>query len=479
MTDSPVLSVRGLTKSFGSVEVLRGIDLDFGAGEFIGLMGPNGAGKSTLIKILDGVYGRSGGEITFESTSVANLAERQGVGFLHQDLGLVDELSIVENLRLGERPVLLFGPFLDKRREVEMATEVIDRVGLDYDVHTQVGLLSPGEKALVAIARLLSRGVKVLFLDEATSTLPPGDSRRLIGALESVIEEEGATVIMVSHKLSEILDVADRIVLLLDGRVAVEMESSGSQRDELVSRLVAHETEDAAARVVRPGGGKVMATLTDVRGGRAGPVNLELRAGQVTGLTGLPGSGLHDIAHLVGGSMSPRSGHTRREECRTAVVPPNRESEGGFDDLSVLENMTISALPAWSKAGGVLSEGAERDAAIDLIDRLGVVPADPDAVFGTLSGGNKQKVIFGRALLRRPGIYVLCEPTRGVDVATRAAIYRLISTIVDDDTAVLVVSSDSEDLFAVCDEIAVVEDGVIGEFFRADETDPQELEAFI
>jgi ribose transport system ATP-binding protein len=255
------------------------------------------------------------------------------------------------------------------------------------------------------------------------------------------------------------------------------MEAEGLERGALVRTLLAHEIEEAEPRTPRTGG-KVMVSLSEVSGGRAGPVTFDLRAGQVTGLTGLPGSGLHDVAHLVNGSMAPTAGTIERQPCRTAFVPPNRESEGGFDDLSVLENMTISALPEWSK-GSVLRHRPEWDSANGLVDQLGVNPADPDAYYGTLSGGNKQKVIFGRALLRHPGVYVLCEPTRGVDIATRAAIYRLISTLVDEETAVLVVSSDAEDLFAVCDELAVVEEGTVGRFLRADETNPQEMEAFI
>jgi ribose transport system ATP-binding protein len=194
-----LVSVRGLTKSFGSVEVLHGINLDLRAGEFVGLMGPNGAGKSTLIKILDGVYSASRGEMTYESRPVGNLAELDQVGFVHQDLGLIGDLSIVENLRLGERPVRRFGPFLDRGREAEMAVETLARMSLDYDVYAPVDDLAPGEKALVAIARLLARGARVLFIDEATSTLPPSDAGYLIETLRGLVRNEDATVVMVSH----------------------------------------------------------------------------------------------------------------------------------------------------------------------------------------------------------------------------------------------------------------------------------------
>lgn len=481
------ISVRGLRKSFGSVEVLHGIDLEITPGQFVGMMGPNGAGKSTLIKILDGVYTRSQGEILFDGEPVRNLSERPEVGFLHQDLGLIEDLSIVDNLRLAEPPLRLFGPILDKRRERGIAAAALERVGLDYPVETLIQELSPAEKTLVAVARLLNRGASVLFLDEATSTLPPADSNRLINTLRRLIAEEQTTVIMVSHKLSEVLEAADRIVLLLDGLIAADLASTGSsaeeQREKLVSMLVSHETKASVVgrsrRMVNRTSDKVLVSLEDVYGGDVGPLNLELFAGQVAGITGLPGSGLHDVAHLVNGSIKATRGRSERRSKVTGFVPPDRETQGGFEDLSVLDNLTVSALGLWQWPGGLLRTGSMRKRGAEMVEHLAVKPPDPASSFGTLSGGNKQKVIFGRGLLRDPGVYVLCEPTRGVDLATRAAIYELINDLTKRDVAVLVATSDSEDLFAVCDRFAVVVDGQLGDFIWADETNPQELEEFI
>ncbi|MCU1676289.1 MAG: Sugar transporter ATP-binding protein, partial [Frankiales bacterium] len=206
--------ISGLRKSFGPNEVLGGIDLTIRSGEFVGLMGPNGAGKSTLIKILGGVYTRTSGDITYAGAPVRSLAERPEVGFIHQDLGLIDDLSIVDNLRLGEAPMRRVGPVLDGGRERRSAEAALQTVRLDRPVTTLVGELAPGEKTLVAVARLLSRGARVLFIDETTSTLPPQDANRLITTLRDTVASQGATVIMVSHKLSEILDATERIVVL-------------------------------------------------------------------------------------------------------------------------------------------------------------------------------------------------------------------------------------------------------------------------
>ncbi|MBS1889191.1 MAG: sugar ABC transporter ATP-binding protein [Actinobacteria bacterium] len=475
--------ISGLRKSFGSTEVLGGIDLTIRGGDFVGLMGPNGAGKSTLIKILDGVYDRSSGQIQYGGEAVSKLGERPEVGFIHQDLGLVDELSISDNLRLGEQPMRRIGPFVDRGREREAAVRALANVGLELPVETLIGQLSPGEKTLVAITRVLERGARVIFVDEATSTLPPHDSHRLIEALKQTAAR-GATVIMVSHKLSEILDATNRVVLLLDGKIVADSPAASLDRSALVEMLVTREKEDVAQEATakpRPaGGGKELLRLEDVKGGLIDGVDLILKSGEIVGLTGLPGSGLHDVAHLAHGTMKPRGGKVvRAAGCTSALVPPHRETQGGFLEQSTLENLTISSLSRWRSPVRLLRGGSERRDAGEVMDRLSVRPADPGAVFGTLSGGNKQKVVFGRALLSGPSVYVLCEPTRGVDVGTRMEIYKLIEDLASGGAGVLVVTSDSEDLFAICNRIAVVVDGRLGAFIEAEETNPQQLEAFI
>jgi ribose transport system ATP-binding protein len=471
--------IQGLRKSFGRNEVLHGIDLTIPAGEFVGLMGPNGAGKSTLIKILGGVYSRTSGEISYGGKPVDSLADIPEVGFIHQDLGLVDDLTIADNLRLGEEPLLRFGFVLDRGRERDAARLALTRVELDCDPSTLVADLSPAEKALVAIARLLDRGARVLLIDEATSTLPPAEAKRLVDAL-AVTVAAGATVIMVSHKLSEILDVAQRVVVILDGSLAADSPASELDREALVQMLIVHESQTLQDNRGHRAPGDDLLRIEGAFGGRAGPVDLTLRAGEVLGLTGLPGSGLHDVAYLAHGSTQPRKGSVwLAEGARTALVPPHRESQGGFLELSVQSNMTMSSLARWRHPLRVLRAGAERRGATEMIEKLSVLPADPDAAFGTLSGGNKQKVVFGRVLFRKPQVYVLCEPTRGVDIGTRREIYRLIHQLCDEGAGVLVITSDSEDLFAVCDRIAVVDEGSLGNFIPVGETDAHELEAFI
>jgi ribose transport system ATP-binding protein len=473
------ITISNLSKSFGRATVLSDIELEIGPGEFIGLMGPNGAGKSTLIKILGGIHHADRGTIAYDGQPVGSLAECPEVAFIHQDLGLIEDLSVVDNLRLGEPPLRRAGPILNHAKEREAAARALERVGLTCPSTTLIFELSPGEKALVAIARALDRGAKVLFIDEATSTLPPGDARRLIATLKKTAAD-GATVIMVSHKLSEILDSCRRIVVLIDGRIVSDHDAVGLDRAGLVERLVAHESQAHDPAAPRTAPGEEVMRLEGAAAGRAGPVDLVLRRGEVVGLTGLAGSGLHDVAHLVAGTLEPRAGKVHRAASVTsALVPPHRETQGGFTDLSISENATISALPRWRSLARILRLGRERSDVTDVVTRLAVVPSDITAPYGALSGGNKQKVIFGRALLKGATVYVLCEPTRGVDVATRSEIYDLIRGLRRDGAAVLIVTSDSEDLFAVCDSIGVCVDGRVDDLLPVEESNATQLEAFV
>jgi ribose transport system ATP-binding protein len=486
ITPAPPLSISGLSKSFGSTKVLHGVDLHIGPGEFVGLMGPNGAGKSTLIKILDGVHTATSGTIRVDDQAVSSLAERSDVGFIHQDLGLVETMPVLDNLRLGERPMRVFGPLLDHRAERRAALEALERVDLAWAIDELVATLAPGEQALVAIARAFARGARILFVDEATSTLPAADAARVITALRENAAQ-GATIVMVTHKLHEILDATNRVVVLLDGRLAADQLTAGMDRAALVDLLLQHE----AAKAEREAPGSVADAGPDGRpepvleisgafAGRAGPVDLVLRPGEVLGLTGLPGSGLHDVAFLAHGSLRPTRGTVRLAAgARVAIVPPHRETQGGFDHLSVHENITVSSLGTWRTKLRLLALGREKRDSAQMVERLNVQPPGIDTPYGVLSGGNKQKVIFGRALLQRPAVYVLCEPSRGVDVGTRSEIYGLIEELRAEGAAVLVVTSDSEDLFAVCDAVSVVEDGRLSESRPIENMQMADLEVMV
>jgi ribose transport system ATP-binding protein len=473
------VSIRGLVKSFAGNQVLRGISLDFRPGEVTGLMGANGAGKSTLIKILDGIYSSDGGTITVDGTAVRSLADRPDVGFIHQDLGLIEELSVSDNLRLGGPSARRARLLIDRQAERMSAAVALERVGLTCQPDALVASLSPGEKTLVAAARVLARGVTTLFVDETTSTLPPADAKRVIGAL-SAAARSGACIVMVTHKLAEILDSTDRVVVLVDGTVAEDAETSKLDREALVKMLLAHDVAARAAQAGQFTAADPLLRFEDVTAGRVGPLNLSLYRGEILGLTGRPGSGLHDIAFLAAGHVKPAEGRldVQSAVC-AALVPPHRETQGGFLDLDVTCNMSIASIWRYTRRVGLIRRGAERSSVRAMAARLGVRPADPSAQYGVLSGGNKQKVIIGRALLKDPNLVVLCEPTRGVDIGTRADIYELIREVAAGGAAVLITTSDAEDLFAVCDRIGIVEGGRVRPPQRPDELSAAQIEELV
>jgi ribose transport system ATP-binding protein len=475
------LEISGLTKSFGPNVVLKDVSFTIGSGEFVGLMGPNGAGKSTLIKILAGVYTASSGKIRVGGEVIRSLADSSDVGFIHQDLGLVDGLTIAENLSLGVPPTRLVGPILNKRAERQNAQRVLSRAGLNMHVDTMLGDLTAGEKTLVAVARVFDRGARILVLDETTSTLPPREASRVIASLTAVVEG-GATVIMVTHKLSEILQAAQRVLVLVDGELVADEPTAGLDRAALVAMLRQHESTPLVGTTPSVGGhSDVLVELRDVRLGRLYPVNLKLNAGEILGISGLPGSGLHEIAFAVSGHLAPESGEVilKRPDLRRALVPPHRESQGGFGELSVRENMALSALSRWRRLGSLLDPRKERSDCKPILDSLEIRPRSLDTNYEFLSGGNKQKVIFGRALLSQPSVFILCEPTRGVDVGTRSEIYRLIRQLAAEGAAVLVASSDAEDLFSVCERVALIVGTTLQPEHKTSELTPAALELMV
>jgi ribose transport system ATP-binding protein len=482
MAGSYDLDVSKLHKSFGPNKVLKGIDLTISEGEFVGLIGPNGAGKSTFIKILAGVYEASSGEIRLGGRAIRSLDGHPEAGFIHQDLGLVDALTITENLCLGTAPRKRFGPILDKAAERRAAEQALSRIGLELPVDTLLSSLTPAEKTLVAVARVMDRGARLLVVDEATSNLSPVDARRVVEFLAATVKN-GSTVIMVTHKLSEVLEATSRVVAIVEGQILSDAPTKGLDRAALVQMLVQQETSGHGDLPKFGDGGarETLIELRDVYVGNLGPVNLRLDAGEVIGISGLMGSGIHDIAFVVNGTLKPDRGDVvlSRSGLTRAMVPPHRESQGGFGELPIGANMSITALQRWRRFARLIDPRREKQDSEQIMTELSVKPGFIGTPFEVLSGGNKQKVIFGRAMLSRPDVYILCEPTRGVDVGTRSEIYRLIRELASQGAAVLVVSSDAEDLFAVCDRLALVSDRQLQPLRQVSELTPSELEMMV
>jgi len=459
---SPLLTVAGVSKRYGGRWVLRDASFNLSRGEFVGLVGPNGAGKSTLIKILDGVVTPDAGAIRVDGVELGG-ASREKIGVVHQDLGLIETLTVAENLTLGiRREHSARGPFLHLRSEIEFAETSLRDIGLSPSVaRKRVSELSLGEQTLVAVARVMAGGAQLLVIDEATSSLSPAESTWLIQRLRDRCRL-GAGVLMVSHKLSEITDAADRVIVVVDGVIAADVSMSDVTSDHVVN-LMAPESDksqgsagDRATVVDAP----VVLEMRAAQTRRGGPFDLTIHAGEVVGVTGLIGSGLYELALLASGRSKVESGSVSiRDDVTVGFLPPDRMREANFPANSVEWNLTICSLNKWQSPWRYVRLHREVRDAERMHSSLSVKPNRLEALQSSLSGGNQQKVLMGRLLLSTPELLVLTEPTRGVDIATRRELYRLILEQRDRGVAILVVSSDIGDLIELADRVGVVDAG--------------------
>ena len=477
-----MLRVAALSKRFGATRALTDVDLEVAPGEIHALIGPNGSGKSTLIKILAGYHHAEPGAVAeldgepFDLSQVA-ASRHDRLRFVHQELGLVGELSAVDNLALSHGFArTAFGNI--RWAEMERRTHaLVERFGLGIDVRRPLSTATPVQRTVVAIAAALQgwegrRGV--LVLDEPTAVLPPGEVARLFDIVREV-RDAGAGVLYVSHRMDEIFALADRVTVIRGGRrIATRAVADLTPRS--LAELMAGEEMETDHRPPPPAasGGPVL----EVRDLSAGPlrgVGFDLARGERLGVTGLVGSGHEIVPYAVCGAHTGRVGgrlrlperSTRWTEARDAralglpLVPADRAAEGVIGDFSVGENLTLPLLDRLRTRSGRLRRRREAALTEEWISRVDVRTAGRGARITTLSGGNQQKVVMARCLAQRPPVLTLCEPTAGVDIATRLQLYDLIERQADEGMGVIVSSSDTQDLLALCTRVLVVRDGRI------------------
>ncbi|ATW51580.1 sugar ABC transporter ATP-binding protein [Streptomyces peucetius] len=479
--EPPLLTMSGITKSFPGVRALDGVDLEVQAGEVHCLLGQNGAGKSTLIKVLAGAHQPDSGEITWRGEPVSLrspiAAMRLGIATIYQELDLVEGLSVAENVFLGHEPTS--AGFVVRGFAARTATaELLQRLGhSEIDPSRLVGDLSAAHQQIVSMARALSHEVRLIVMDEPSAALDPDEVDnlfRIVGDLTA----DGVAVVYISHRLEEIRRIGDRVTVLKDGRaVAVGLPAESTPTRDVVALMTGRNVEyvfperpdEPAAAVKEP----VLKVEGLTRRGEFAPVDLELRPGEIVGLAGLVGSGRSEILETIYGARRADGGRVlvdgaalRPGSVRAAVragiglAPEERKAQGLLMLESVTRNVSLSTLSRFSRAGW-LDHRAERAAAQQATRGLSLRPANPDARIRTLSGGNQQKAVLARWLLRGCKVLLLDEPTRGVDVGARAELYAVIRQLADEGLAVLLVSSEVPEVLGLADRVLVLREGSV------------------
>jgi ribose transport system ATP-binding protein len=470
----PVLAIKSLTKRFAGTLALDRVDLSVAQGEIHALIGENGAGKSTLIKILAGVYPADGGEIRLAGQVVDPCSSVLPLSFVHQDLGLVDELSVGENVALvagfPRRAGLIHWPSVwTTARKTYLAMGISPP-----DPRMPVGALSAASKAVLGIVRALARQARLIVLDEPTAALPKPDAEHLFDVLRR-LRAAGASVIYVSHRLDELPGLVDRVTVLRDGRrvrtAAVADITPHQLVEDMLGRPIAalhaahHAHEDC----------QPLLEVQGLCGERCGPFSFHVRSGEIVGLVGLRGAGHESVGRMISGSVRPRSGEIRlrdkplpagesvpeRIAHGIALLPADRSRESTLSGMSLIENLLPSPALGRRSPWQLISPSHQRRRTQRALDQLDVRPRNPLALIDWLSGGNQQKVFVGRWLEAKASVYIMEEPTAGVDVGAKFAIHQILGDAAQDGVGILVISSDFEEIAALCDRAFVVSRGLI------------------
>ena len=481
---SPIIRMRNVSKSFGGVHALKNVQLDIFSGEVHALLGENGAGKSTLIKIITGVHQPDNGEISLKGELVSfdnpREAQQRGIAAIYQEPSLFPDLSIAENILVGRQP--LSGGRISWRQMNQEAGELLTRLGVDLNPKTKARNLSVAQQQMVEIARALSVHAQVLIMDEPTSSLTSNEVADLF-RITRKLRDEGTAVVFISHRLEELFALADRVTTLRDGEYVGTREMANVTTDELIQMMVGRKLDDLFPKQDVERGDVLLEVANLSVAGAFKDVSFKLHAGEILGMSGLVGAGRTDVACSIFGVKPASSGDILIDGERIEIdnpqkamalgisyVPEDRQNHGLILPMTIGDNMTLPTLDAYA-TNGWLHPKKEKAAAVEGMQKLEVKATGIEQKAKELSGGNQQKVVLAKWLSTNPRILILDEPTRGIDVGTKAAVHRLMSSLAAQGMAILMISSELPEVLGMSDRILVMREGhLTGEFDRAEAT---------
>ncbi|KAB2919339.1 MAG: ATP-binding cassette domain-containing protein [Hyphomicrobiaceae bacterium] len=479
---TPVLELRGITKTFPGVRAIDDVSLAIWPGEIHMLLGENGAGKSTLMKVLCGAYRADAGEFRHRGKVVTVSspvdARRLGIAVIFQEFSLVPYLDVAQNIFLGRE--FRSGAFVDRPRMDREARRLLDLIGLDVDVRTPAHRLGVAQQQMLEIAKALSQDARILVMDEPTAALSDRETERLFAVMRK-LKADGVAIVYISHRMAEVFALGDRITVLRDGKLVGEVRPSGTAPGDLIRMMVGRSVDLTYSRAKRSKVGEVALSLVEVSADNGiRDISLTVRKGEIVGLCGLVGSGRTEVARAVFGAdpinsgkitilgKDMRGGPVDAKQLGAALIPESRKIDGLALERTVGDNLVSVALGRLFPSG-LFRPGIAHRVARQLIETLRIATPSPHQVTATLSGGNQQKIVIGKWLAAKAGLYVFDEPTRGIDVGAKSEIFELIYRLVDEGAAVLMISSEQSEIVNVCDRAYVMRSGhIVGELSGPD-----------
>lgn len=477
MNTIPLVQMKGISKAFSGNKVLENVQFEIMPGEIHALMGENGAGKSTLMKILTGIYERDSGTVVIKGKEVhfknAKEAELEGIAVIHQELNIIPYLTVAENMFLGKELTIGKSGFLKIKEMKKKTKEYLNRIGIDLDPDIEAGKLSVGQQQMIEIARAIAANTEVLIMDEPTAALTDREIKALFKVILS-LKDQGVGIVYISHRMEEIFQICDRISVLRDGEFVGVKQIKETNFEEIVRMMVGRELGERYPERTAKFGNEQIRIENFTSKGIFENISFSVKQGEILGVAGLMGAGRTEIMEALFGFRHKQSGkvfindkevkiHSPYDAIKAGIgfITEDRKTEGLVLDLSVRENLSLPNLKKISRHN-MISTKKEQSFVDEMIKKLHVKTSGREQTVKSLSGGNQQKIVFGKWLGIEPKILILDEPTRGVDVGAKKEIYQIMNELTNQGVSIIMVSSELPEILGMSDRVLVIHEGKIG-----------------